>query len=103
MGVGPLTGRAAGYCGGSPTPGNINSAGGRGAGMGFRRGWRNRLCATAALGWMQGGGWGGVMPLGRAPEQDLADLKQQAEYLDQSLADVRARIQEREAQLERIP
>ena len=38
MGMGPMTGRGAGYCAGFGMPGSMNNAGGRGFGMGFGRG-----------------------------------------------------------------
>jgi hypothetical protein len=44
-GLGPMTGRAAGYCAGYPVPGYTNPVGGR-FGMGFRRGFG------------RGAGWG---------------------------------------------
>ncbi|MCD6473023.1 DUF5320 domain-containing protein [Candidatus Aerophobetes bacterium] len=48
MGMGPMTGRAAGYCAGFPTPGFINPIGGRlGLGLGRGRGFRSR----AYYGW----------------------------------------------------
>jgi len=37
MGMGPMTGRAAGYCAGFPAPGFMNPVGGR-LGLGFGRG-----------------------------------------------------------------
>jgi len=41
MGMGPMTGRGAGYCAGSPTPGFMNPMGGRlGLGSGRGRGFR---------------------------------------------------------------
>jgi hypothetical protein len=51
VGIGPMTGRAAGFCGGYPVPGYMNLTGwrsrywgfgrsrGRGCGRGFGRGW----------------------------------------------------------------
>ena len=50
LGLGPMTGRAAGYCAGTPVPGFMNPirgygrgwgrGRGRGCGRGFGRGWR---------------------------------------------------------------
>ena len=67
-GMGPMTGRAAGYCAGYPTPGFMNPVGGRGFfgggggfggggwGRGFGgRGRRNRFYATGMPGWMRAG------------------------------------------------
>lgn len=73
--MGPMTGRAAGYCAGYPVPGYMNPVGGRGGawggggawGWGGRggRGRRNWFHATgmpgwqrAAMGWPAYGGWG---------------------------------------------
>lgn len=39
MGLGPMTGRAAGYCAGFPVPGFMNPVGGR---LGLGRGWFGR-------------------------------------------------------------
>ena len=61
MGMGPMTGRQAGYCAGYNMPGYLNNAGGRGMGMGFGRGAnfggrgggfrrRNRFFATGVPG-----------------------------------------------------
>jgi len=117
--MGPMTGRAAGYCAGYGTPGYTNPVGGRGffgrgmgRGMGFlgcgggrgpsaglRAGWRNRFYATGAPGW----GLGGGVPYGapyaaptRAQELDM--LKGQAEQFEAALGDVRKRLQELEAE-----
>jgi len=38
VGMGPMTGRAAGFCAGFPVPGNATPGGGRGMGMGRARG-----------------------------------------------------------------
>lgn len=55
MGIGPRTGRAAGYCTGSRMPGFANPGrmgfgGGFGFGRGFGRGGRNRFLAGGRLG-----------------------------------------------------
>jgi len=62
MGMGPRTGRGAGYCAGNPAAGYENPLPGRGAfgGGGGRggRGHRNRYYATGLTGWQRAaGGW----------------------------------------------
>lgn len=63
MGMGPMTGRAAGYCAGFDVPGYMNAAPGSGYGMGrgFGRGFMG-LGRRRAFGW--GSGYPG-MPYGR--------------------------------------
>ena len=111
-GMGPMTGRAAGYCAGYGVPGYMNPMPGRGywgRGAGFwggrRGGWRNWYRATGMTGWQRASmgmpAWGGP---GRAPygagyagpsaEQELQMLQDQAEYLEQSLSEIRKRIEE---------
>ena len=121
-GMGPMTGRAAGYCAGYPVPGFANPLPGRGFGggwgRGFRgggRGWRNMYYATGLPGWARFGGqapaWGGVTPYGASAypyanpyagqpsrEQELEALKGQAEYLEDSLDGIKKRIEELESQ-----
>jgi hypothetical protein len=67
MGMGPLSGRGAGYCAGYDMPGHANPGFGRGFGMGRGRGfrgggyggggwgWRNRYWATGVPGWQRYG------------------------------------------------
>jgi len=124
-GMGPMTGRAAGYCAGYSVPGYINPVGGRGGfgnrGPGFGgggRGRRNWYYATGLPGWARAargmpawGGYGagyvpdpGVAPGGYAPgvapagapnpEQEKEALRQQAEYLQQSLDEINERIEQ---------
>ena len=50
FGAGPMTGRAAGFCGGFDVPGSMNPSFGRGLGGFGRRGWGRGF---------GGGGWGG--------------------------------------------
>ena len=71
MGMGAMTGRAAGYCARSGVPGYANPVHERGFGMGFGRGrgawgrgfggggrgWRNMFYATGLPGWMRFGGY----------------------------------------------
>jgi len=115
-GMGPMTGRAAGYCAGYPVPGYANPVGGRGfwgwgRGRGGGRGWRNQFYATGLTGWQRAAvgypAFGGVVPAAApyaapfAPavggEQQLDALKGQAEYFEQALDGIRKRIEELEA------
>jgi len=114
MGMGSMTGRAAGFCAGNSVPGYMNPGPGRGLGMGFGRGFRgrdrgggrgrrNRFYATGMPGWARADAgnpaWGGYPPYGAAPtrEQELDDLKSQAEYFQSVLGDIKTRTEELEA------
>jgi len=110
-GLGPMTGRAAGYCAGYSVPGYANPIAGRGywgGGRGGGWGWRNRFYATGPTGW-QGAATGlpayGVPPAYPTPfapaptrEQELDALKGQAEYFENALDGIRKQIEELEAQ-----
>lgn len=119
-GMGPMTGRAAGYCAGYPVPGFMNPVGGRGYG-GWGRGgggWgrRNMFYATGLTGWQRAGygypAYGGAAPYGApygtpygapfAPamtaQQELDGLKGQAEYFEDALDGIKKRIEELEAE-----
>ena len=100
-GMGPMTGRAAGFCAGYPVPGYANPVGGRGywgwgRGRGFGRGFRS---ARAGYGWPAWGGspYGSGVPT-IAPEEELAGLKQQAEYLQNELDQITKRTEQLEAE-----
>ncbi len=111
-GMGPMTGRAAGYCAGYNVPGYMNPYGGRypGAGRGFfggfGRGRRNRYYAAGQPGWagynMGLPAWGGAAGYPEygapgygqevSPEQEVDLLKGQADFLKQQLDDIQARM-----------
>jgi hypothetical protein len=86
MGLGPMTGRAAGYCGGYGVPGYMNPIPGRGFGGGFGRGrggwggggrgWRHWYYATGLPGWARSG-WGVPTPYYAPPTPGA-----EREYLD---------------------
>ena len=114
-GMGPMTGRAAGYCAGYPVPGFMNPVAGRGY-WGWGRGgggWgrRNQFYATGLTGWQRAPyGYpssGGAMPYGAPyappyaptvpPQQEVEMLKGQAEYLEDALDGVKKRMEELEA------
>lgn len=105
-GMGPMTGRGAGYCAGFATPGFVNSWGaGRGAGFGM----------GARGGWGRGRGWGwraagpgigyypqtypvappvgayGIQPQDKETQLDF--LKSQAEMVSESLANIEKQIE----------
>ena len=99
-GMGPMTGRAAGYCAEYSMPGFMNPI----PGGGFRsrgRGFRGR-----GHGWGCGfgmgfpayapayGAWGGQV----TPQQELDALKGQAEYFEDALEGVQQRIEELESE-----
>jgi hypothetical protein len=111
MGLGPMTGRAAGYCAGYPVPGFTNPYGGRGLGLAWGRGggW------GMGLAWRRAGGrgwsfWpGGYAPTPYAPptygvpvwgapsrEDELKMLREQADWLKGQMESVNERIQELE-------
>ncbi len=97
-GMGPMTGRAAGYCAGYDVPGYASPV--RGMGMGRGRG-----------GGRRGGGWRGwrpwrgpvgpafAPPIPGAPmpaEQESSALRAQAEWLGQQLETIQKRLSELE-------
>jgi len=105
VGMGPMTGRAAGFCAGYGIPGYANFTGGRGRGRGLGggRGYRHWFFATGLPRWARGG-YGSqyasdILPSVAeiTPQQELHGLKDQANYLDNTLADVKKRIEELES------
>ena len=111
-GMGPMTGRAAGYCAGYAAPGFMNPMPGRGywgrGGGGWGR--RNWFNATGLTGWqraaMGGPAFAGAMPYAApfAPastqDQEMEWLKGQAEYFEDALEGIKKRIVELEAKTE---
>ncbi len=124
-GMGPMTGRAAGYCAGYSMPGYMNPIGGRGMAMrrggGFGgRGYRHWYYATGLPFWARAGyypgytaaaGYPAAAPYTAAPyaaapnpygwpqpskEDQLKALKSQADAMKQNLDDINAMIQDLE-------
>ena len=108
-GMGRMTGRGAGYCGGFDAPGWANAMPGRGLGMGWGRGrgWRHQYYATGVPGWGRFGyapAWGGTPPAAPygpyapapTPEQETGFLRSQAEMLKKELDAISQRIAELE-------
>jgi len=110
LGLGPRTGRGAGYCAGYAVPGYMNpvsgggfwgrgrgwSAYGRGRGGG--RGWRNCYYATGMPGWQRAAygyrAYSEPYPYPPEPtaEEEKDMLKGEAEALKQELEDIQNRI-----------
>lgn len=117
-GMGPMTGRGAGYCAGFNRPGYANpavaggGAFGRGAGRGGGRGRRNWYYQTGMPGWSRAANgmpaYGSPAPAGGgyvpgqagygepSPEDELQMLRQQSEALSQQLEQINQRITELE-------
>jgi len=110
MGMGSMTGRAAGFCTGYGVPGHANPAPGRGFGMGYGRGrgswgrgfggggrgWRHQFYATGQPGWVRFGGY--PAPLRTSdPEAEKQVLKNQAETLQSDLDSIKKRLGEIES------
>jgi len=96
-GLGPMTGRGAGFCAGYGVPGYINGPGrgywGRGRGGGGR-GWRNWFYATGLPGWARASAWGAAQPVESSPGAEAEALKREQEYLKQDLEDIEKRLKE---------
>lgn len=104
-GMGPMTGRGAGYCAGYNTPGYANPAFGWGRGFGRGRGF------ARGRGWGRGFGRGpypyavpNAVPY-NAPaynppskEEEVGTLKDQQTYLENALKDVQKQIEDLESQ-----
>ncbi len=104
IGMGPMTGRAAGYCAGFGVPGYMNPVPGRGWGRGFwgrgpGRGWRHWFRATGLPGWLRWGWWC-TPPSAQAvpPETEKQWLKNQAEFPQARLDAIRKRLSELESE-----
>jgi hypothetical protein len=113
MGLGPMTGRAAGYCAGYNMPGYMNPIPGGGfwgwGGRGGGRGWRHWYYATGLPGWARAAWglppWGAApypyaapIPSEAAPEAELETLKAQAGFLERTLQALRRRIEKLEGE-----
>ena len=103
-GMGPMTGRAAGYCAGYPMPGFANPIAGRGYGFGFGRGMGYGFRGGRGGRWgMPHSAWYGygmpyAMPYYATPtqEQEVETLRGQAEYFKSALDEIQERINELE-------
>jgi len=100
-GMGPMTGRRAGYCADYPVPGYANAGPGVGPGTGFGyggRGWRNRFYATGQPGWARYDAPWGVPPYAPSVtrEQEMDWLKSHVGALQSEIEGANKRISELE-------
>ncbi len=97
QGFGSKTGRAAGFCSGYNTPGFANQVQGQGARQGGGRGRRNMFYATGQPCWARFGNNQQTVSVqsqvsGVAREDELDYLTGQFEYLNNTLEDIKKRI-----------
>ncbi|MGI5907052.1 MAG: DUF5320 domain-containing protein [Christensenellales bacterium] len=90
MGMGPMTGRGMGWCAGYAAPGYVNFGYGMGRGRGFRR-----MRHMTGPGWARYGAYGFAPnayqgPVSEMDERDI--LKNQADFLEKELGQVRRRL-----------
>lgn len=105
-GLGPMTGRAVGFCTGYGAPGYVSPMSGRGFwGRGGGRGRRNWFYATGLTGW-QRAAYGYAAPFGATPNmptiaqgQEVELLRDQAKYLKNTLDSINKRIVDLESTL----
>jgi hypothetical protein len=107
MGMGPMTGRAAGYCASYPIPGYMNPYGGRlGLGFGWGRGrgrgfgWRRIGFPYGAMAYAPNGGalpYADPYALYDTEEKEIEVLQSQSKLLQDELSAINKRISEIEA------
>ncbi len=92
-GMGPMTGRGAGYCAGFNTPGFANRMGG---GFGFGRGFGRGMGRGYGMGQYQAApptaGWTGYNVPPMDAEGEMSALKQQAAVLKQQMDAIQNRL-----------
>jgi len=114
-GLGPMTGRAAGLCAGSPTPGYMNPSWGRGRGRGFGffgrgggRGRRNWFYATGLPGWQRMAqglpafGWQGGSPYGTEPQASGWTVKEEKDALKSEIGLLKSQLKSFEKRMEEL-
>ncbi len=105
MGMGPMTGRAAGFCAGYGTPGFANQPGmgrprrgGRGLGRGYGRGFGRGYGAGY-------GGWDAISAASPAPANPTSVPDEQADGIDQlrsQLDQLQQTMEQLRAQVEQV-
>ncbi len=111
LGLGPMTGRAAGYCAGYSVPGYANPISGRGRGFGFGCGWgTGRIWGrgrSLGRGYGRGFGWQWTAypysygdpsyPAEINPQQEAEMLKEQAKAMQEEINAINQHIKDLES------
>lgn len=92
IGLGPRSGRGAGYCGGTGVPGFTSRPMGAGFGAGFGRGWRHWFWATGLPGWLRFGAPPAQTSTGEPANSEKEILTRQMDALQQELDLVKRRL-----------
>lgn len=95
MGMGPMTGRGAGFCTGFAVPGYANPIG-YGFGFGRGRGFRRMFYATGLPRWARFGAQNANEAYFASDADEKEFLKRQAKFLENQLDDVKKRLDELE-------
>ena len=106
-GIGPMTGRAAGFCSGYDRPGYMNAAGGRGYyGRGYGRGFGYGQGFGYGRGFGRGRGFGigfaPTYPITPAPYPTSANAENESDYLENELNMLKEDMKHIEARLKEI-
>jgi hypothetical protein len=101
-GMGPMTGRAAGYCAGYSVPGFANPIPRRGMGFGWGRGmgfgFRGRRRAFPFFGYGYDYPYASPYAVETTPQQEVEALQNQSKYLESTLEEIKKRITELESE-----
>jgi hypothetical protein len=103
MGLGPMTGRAAGFCAGYDVPGYMNPVGGRGYfGRGFGRGLGLGYGRGFGFGRGYGRGFVPAYPVSYSPYSPAATAENERKYLESDLTMLKEEMANIEARLKEI-
>ena len=106
LGLGPMTGRRAGYCAGYPTPGYANPGPGRGWGFGYGRGFGRGSGWGRGFDRRFGFGWGAYpyaygSPYGYSanvtPKQEADMLRAEAKAMQEEISAINQRVKDLES------
>lgn len=101
MGMGPLTGRAFGFCAGFRTPGftNPGTGAGLGRGCGYGRGFRRMSSFGTVPGWVPAG-YSVFNGAFASAETEKEYLTRQADFMENQLEQVKKRLEKLRAEQE---